>query len=371
MKERTLGLTLLTGLLLLGLEATAQTIVPVPPVVAGVTNMTSGKIQFAEPIFDFGRIKSGDIINHKFVFTNIGAETLTINQVHASCGCTATAEWTRKVEPGETGVIPVVFNSQNFSGHVLKTISVMSSSSQQPAVLQIKGEIWKPLEITPTFAVINIPPDAKEGSTTVRILNNTSEPLSFSDPEINNRSFKAVLEPSTNNPAKEFIFRIRTVGSLTNSVQGQISFKTGSTNVPSVTITAWANVQQAVVVLPGQITLPAGPLQAPITPSVLVQNNSTNNLQITEAAVNSPDVKVDVRETQPGRQFSIALTFPAGFEIRAGEQVMLTASTSNPSTPTIRVPVAQLPRALGGPGPVRSGARSQASPAVPAALANH
>jgi len=120
--------------------------------------------------------------------------------------------------------------------------------------------------------------------------------------------------------------------------------------------------------MPAQITLPAAPLQGPVTPSILVQNNSTNLLQITEPAVNAPDVKIDLRETQPGRQFSIALTFPKGYEVPSGERIVFTAKSSNPSIPTIKVPVTQLPRALATPPPLQPQTRSvPAPPASPVA----
>jgi hypothetical protein len=343
-----------------------QAVLPGQP---AASNAPAGKIQFAEPVFDFGRIKHGEIVSHKFIFTNIGAETLTIKHVHAPCGCTATADWTREVEPGGTGVIPVQFNSLNRGPQVLQTISVLTSQAPQPVVLQMKGEVWKPLDISPNFAVINVLPDAGGGSTTVRIINNTQEPLNFSDLQINNRAFQAAFEPSPTNPAKEHLLRIWTVPPLPKgNVQGQVTFKTGSTNVPNVTLTAWANVQPAFVVMPGQITLPAGPLPKSVTPSLLVQNNSTNDLSITEPAINVPDVTIDIRETQPGRQFSIALAFPAGFEIKPGQKVVFTAKSTSPAMPTIEVPVAQMPRAAGAPRPTAA-PQFLRPPSAP--LANH
>jgi len=368
MNERVLRPVLICGLLFLAFGLFAQT-ASTNATASTNTPALSGKIEFAQPIYDFGKVKSGSVVNHTFIFTNTGSGTLNVTQVQPSCGCTAASEWTRKVEPGETGKIPVQFNSYSYSGQVLKTITVVSSASPRPTVLQLKGELWKPIDVNPQFAVINILPDVEGGSTTVRIINNTQEQLVFSEPEVSNKAFLASIEPSTNNPGKEYTLTIRTVPPLPQgNVQAQVTAKTGSTNLPVLTVTAWANVQPAFVVMPGQITLPAAPLQGPVTPSILVQNNSTNLLQITEPAVNAPDVKIDLRETQPGRQFSIALTFPKGYEVPSGEKIVFTAKSSNPSIPTIKVPVTQLPRALATPPPLQPQTRSvPAPPASPVA----
>src|SRR5204863_727038 len=79
------------------------------------------------------------------------------------------------------------------------------------------------------------------------------------------------------------------------------------------------------------------------TPSVTIQNNSTNAVTLSEPAINIPGVDVQIKETQPGRVFSALLTFPEGFEIPQGQQVTFTAKSSNTNFPVIKVPVNQMP----------------------------
>src|SRR5258706_16280494 len=60
------------------------------------------RIEFAEPFFDFGRVQSGQIVTHDFIFTNTGNEALEISDVNSSCGCAAATNWDRRIEPGKT-----------------------------------------------------------------------------------------------------------------------------------------------------------------------------------------------------------------------------------------------------------------------------
>src|SRR6185436_1087601 len=82
----------------------------VTPAAAPATNAGGGKIQFEMPNYDFGKSKAGDPVKYTFVFTNIGTETLEVKNVRPGCGCTTAGEWTKKVEPGKTGTIPIQVN---------------------------------------------------------------------------------------------------------------------------------------------------------------------------------------------------------------------------------------------------------------------
>ena len=143
--------------------------------------VTGPRITFDVPVFDFGRVKSGELVKHTYTFTNTGSKLLEITNVQPSCGCTAAGEWTRRAEPGQTGTIPIQLNTAGFGGDVLKTITVTSTDEVQPTfALQLKGTVWKPVDVLPSFAVLNIMPDSTSASTLVKIVNNTDEYISIS-----------------------------------------------------------------------------------------------------------------------------------------------------------------------------------------------
>ena len=337
--------------------------VPVSPAAASVpaaaTPETGGgpKIALATNVYDFGRVSAGDPVKYTFVFTNIGNQLLEVTQVQPQCGCTAAGDWTHKVEPGHTGAIPLQFNTANYNGPVSKNITVTcNDKSQSTLILQLKGTVWKPVEVNPQFAVMNIPPDSPSGaSTTVRIVNHLDEPLILAQPESSNKAFEAELR--TNAPGKEYEVVVKVMPPLSpGNVQAQISLKTSSQKVPTVNFTAWANVQAAVTIVPIQVSIPAAPLSSKVTSAITIQGNSTNALTLTEPMVNAKDVEVQIKELQPGRSYSAILTFPQGFEVTPGQPVQFSVKSSNPQFPVIKVPIIQLPK--------------QASPVVPVKAAN-
>lgn len=302
------------------------------------------RIQFATPVHDFGKMKNGETVKYSYIFTNTGDRLLEVSNVHASCGCTTSGEYSRQVEPGKTGSIPIQFSSGSFHGDVTKMITVTCNDATQPTVmLQLKAHIWKPIEITPPLATLQVTTDSPSNSTTLRITNNEETPLTLSDPESNNPAFAAELR--TTHPGKEFELIVRTVPPLSNGmVQGQISLKTSSTNLPVLSLTAWANVQPAILLTPAQIILPAAPMSTIKPYTIVIRNNATNALVLRDPEVNAPGVEVHLKEHQPGRYFSLTVTFPAGFEIAPGDTVELNLKSNHPQFPVIKVPVQHAPR---------------------------
>jgi len=330
------------------------------------------KIAFETPMYDFGKVKSGELVKHTFIFTNIGDELLILTNVQPSCGCTTAGDWTRQVQPGKTGTIPIQFNSANYSGSVVKTVTVTSNDKNQRSVgLQLKGTIWKPIDVNPTFAVMNIPPDTESNVVSkVHIVNNMDDLITLTPPESTQKTFTATLV--TNKEGKDFELIITAIPPFSQpNAQSQITMKTSSTNMPTISVTAWANIQQAVVVSPPQVMLGAGPLASPQTVSVMIQNNSAKPLKLTEPAIDHKDAEVKLTEPNPGRTYTATLTFPQGFELASGKKLEFTAKSDNPKFATIKVPITQMAKPVvvpvqNPPAPVTPVVPLTAPPAPPA-----
>ena len=331
----------ITGVLAVRSLAAAVALAPATPEPAlTATNVSGPRIEFDSQEYNFGKALEGTVLKHDFVFTNTGDAVLEITGVHPSCGCTTAGDWSRQVEPGNTGTIPVQFNSGRFNGTIWKTVTVVSNDKQHPTIqLQIRGTLWRPIEVNPQTAILNVVADSPVPVTNVvRIVSSLEQPLTLSSPESNNRTFTAELQ--TVQPGKEFQLSIATVPPLKlGTVRGVISIKTSATNVPTLNITTLAVVQPALVVSPSQITLPPGAVSNAMSRVVLIRNNDASPLTLSEPTVNAEGVDVQIKELAPGRQFTVMLVFPAGFELSRERDVDLSIKTTNPRYPVIKVPV--------------------------------
>lgn len=98
-------------------------------------------ISFRQSQFDFGTLKEEDgPVEHTFTFINTGTESIKVNYVKASCGCTTPA-WSREyILPGDSGYITARYNPFNRPGPFRKSLTVSTSEGSRQ-YLYIQGEV--------------------------------------------------------------------------------------------------------------------------------------------------------------------------------------------------------------------------------------
>lgn len=89
--------------------------------------IASPKITAKKTFHDFGTVIEGQIVTTNYEISNSGSAELQIQQVRASCGCTAAQPTKNILKPGEKTSIKVEFNSTNRLGPQEKTVYVMSN----------------------------------------------------------------------------------------------------------------------------------------------------------------------------------------------------------------------------------------------------
>lgn len=87
------------------------------------------KIKFEETSFDFGTVAQGTAVKHVFKFKNVGTDTLKIEKVKTTCGCTA-AESSKIIAPNAEGQISVTYNTGSAVGKASKTVYVLSNDAE-------------------------------------------------------------------------------------------------------------------------------------------------------------------------------------------------------------------------------------------------
>ncbi|MEL6675438.1 MAG: DUF1573 domain-containing protein [Bacteroidota bacterium] len=92
-------------------------------------------IAFEKTVYDGGVVIEGEVVKIAYKFTNTGKEDLVIENVRASCGCTATAPKDKIIKPGQTSEIMAEFNSRGRSGKQNKSITVRSNDPDNGTIM--------------------------------------------------------------------------------------------------------------------------------------------------------------------------------------------------------------------------------------------
>lgn len=99
------------------------------------------ELSFEKKSHDFGKVTKGEKVAHSFKFTNTGEGELVIANANPSCGCTVPNHPKKPIEPGESGFIDVVFDSEGRGGKFEKSITIMSNNPGEPIKLYITGKV--------------------------------------------------------------------------------------------------------------------------------------------------------------------------------------------------------------------------------------
>ncbi len=229
---------------------------------SGMTALAQKKavISFVKAEYDYGKIK--ELEGSKactFNFVNKGDDTLRIQDVKLSCGCT-TSEWTRTpVAPGGKGFVKVTYDPKNRPGPFAKGIDVLSNDPDNPRLtLVIKGDVEpRPRTIaddypnaignlrfsTGQLVFQNIPNDEKR-TDTIKIYNEWTKPMTLTMDQLPvHMSCKAI--PETLKPNQKGILLISYDAKMKNDfgfVWDRFFINTNDTLSPQKQMAVSANI---------------------------------------------------------------------------------------------------------------------------------
>lgn len=94
------------------------------------------RIAFDSDVFEFGTIKPGDVIKHKFEFTNTGDADLVIKGADVTCGCTYPSYPFIPIPPKERGFIEVTYDSKGKLGRQKPTVTLTTNAGTKKISLE-------------------------------------------------------------------------------------------------------------------------------------------------------------------------------------------------------------------------------------------
>ena len=298
------------------------------------------RIEFPVSTHDFGSVGKGQSARYEFKVLNTGDAPLEISDVHPSCGCTTTGEWTRRIPPGGSGSIPIQLDTAQFTGPVNKTITVTSNDPNRPTiVLEINASIWTPIQVSSLVVIFPALTQLDQVvSRSVTIRNQVEGTLELSDLKSDKPSFRPVLKEIV--PGREFELTITTVPPLAAGTEtARISMKSSNPKMPDLTVQAVVTVLPAVQVAPTEIMLTTKKLAVAEKKYVVVLNHRAGDLKLSELKTSVAGVEISTSPTADRKQFTLTLTFPAGFEARTTEKMFFSGKTNWPELPVFEIPI--------------------------------
>jgi hypothetical protein len=137
-------LLILTGLILIFGIGRSQGVQSSPSGTQGNAAEPAAKtdqLLLKENLHNFGKIPQGRPATYNFDIVNTGKESLRLDNVQASCGCT-TPEWSKEpIAPGATATIKVGYNA-HAEGPFTKLVTIFYNGNQTKTIT-ISGDVYK------------------------------------------------------------------------------------------------------------------------------------------------------------------------------------------------------------------------------------
>jgi len=192
-------------------------------------------VTLPETKYDFGTVKQGSKVVHRFHVKNSTTTPLTITSVQLSI-CGMDARFRPVVEPGNEGAITVEWDTSHWSGEMEGSATVFfAGSSARRQMLLLKAVVQPPVEILPYPAIFLSAFHGEDKEARLRIVNHEARPLALSLPVSGGKHFVSSLATIVPGKIYELVTTIRG-GTLPGHYDEELQLLTDNPNFSRVTI---------------------------------------------------------------------------------------------------------------------------------------
>jgi hypothetical protein len=155
------------------------------------------RITFDKESLDYGRVLYGDTVSEEFIVTNTGDQTLVIEELRATCGCTKAIKGSKEVAPGGKSKILAEFDTKGLSpGSKKQSLFVHSNDPERPVVkLGISAHVVRQLVVEPPLLARKLPNFEEKVSFPMRISNSSGQAVSVKAARVPGSGVTAQLKP--------------------------------------------------------------------------------------------------------------------------------------------------------------------------------
>jgi len=105
-------------------------------------NVRAARIRLTDKVLNLGHFRTNELRDSMFTIYNDGDSTLVIHTIFSGCGCTRTTCDKKIIEPGDSSIVKVRFNSKDRPlGGFRKTVVIRSNAVNNPVRVIVDGVI--------------------------------------------------------------------------------------------------------------------------------------------------------------------------------------------------------------------------------------
>ena len=268
------------------------------------------RLTVAETVFDFGAVRQGSQVDHRFTLKNTGVAPLKIERMHTSCGCTAAVIATDTIAPGAQTDLKFTFDTAGFQGPKMKTVRLYTNDPKQPSVVfTLQGDVKPDVELSVPRLHFG---DIRHGQSPALQLTVSAPPGSdvrIQDVTTRSQYIDVKTEDLAGASGKKISVKLKNTLPV-GVFRDRIVVKTTSGNNPVVNIPVVARVQGDLRLAPSSLSfgLLDGPLKQTVSQTVQIENSSRTPVKVTSVESDNPAISAELIPLKDGKSVGIKVT---------------------------------------------------------------
>ncbi|HTK81989.1 MAG TPA: DUF1573 domain-containing protein [Bacteroidota bacterium] len=204
----------------------------------GITSSYGQAIRIEEGMaFDLGKIYEGRSVDRKLTIQNVGRDTLVINNVHTSCGCTVAKLSSDRILPGKREKLTVTIDSKDIQGDIKRDVYIASNDTASPKLdLVFRGTIITVVVVTPRYVNFGKAKIGQPVQRHVTLKNTVSDTIRVRTATSPDEQITIQLADSVIVPRQEFGMDILLSPKSKGNLLGQLQLTTDSRLKPTIKI---------------------------------------------------------------------------------------------------------------------------------------
>jgi hypothetical protein len=157
------------------------------------------KIKLDKESYDYGTVQYGTDPTVQFELTNVGDETLVIQKLHASCGCTKAVHGSTEVPPGGKTVISATYETEGERpGRKKKSLRIHTNDPEKPVfTVTLTADLVREVLVDPPALTKKLSEFQERIAFPMKISNSSAKPVTVKNVELIGSKGKVYLEPAT------------------------------------------------------------------------------------------------------------------------------------------------------------------------------
>lgn len=316
---------------------------PAPPPLAD----TGGRLEYEPKEVNLGEVWQGTLAQGDITVKNVGSGPLHITDARASCGCTTVTRPKSPLEPGESSVFTVKYDT-NHPGASQKTVTIVTNDpAHQNVVIQVHVTVKPVYAATPQDRIVFTDADYKQPqSQSIKLEIQYERPIHLKlRSQQHYGPFDIELTEIT--PGRTYELKATTRPPLQAGANtASIILDTDKENLPMIALSAMAMVTLPVAVSPQQLSV-MSTMTEPRDQWVNVQYRLDRPIRIKEIKASVDSIKWDILppppQAHPGARvgsYRLRVTLP-GYDAvpPEGAQLEIYTDSEDPDYQKFVVPI--------------------------------